>query len=99
MPIYTYRREDGTTFEVRQSFNDDPLEFDPETGQRVQRIVQGVGVIFKGSGFYITDNNGSKRNLTTPTANGNGHGENGHSNGTSAEAPKTEKADAKSAAD
>lgn len=55
MPVYTYRREDGTTFEYRQRFLDDPLETDPTTGQKVVRIVQPAGVIFKGSGFYVTD--------------------------------------------
>jgi putative FmdB family regulatory protein len=56
MPVYTYRREDGTTFDYRQKFSDDPLARDPETGQRVRRVVQAAGVIFKGSGFYVTDN-------------------------------------------
>lgn len=55
MPVYTYRREDGTTFEYRQRFLDDPLEVDPTTGQKVVRIVQAAGVIFKGSGFYVND--------------------------------------------
>jgi putative FmdB family regulatory protein len=56
MPIYTYRREDGTTFELRQKFLDDPLTTCPTTGQPVRRVVHEVGVIFKGSGFYVTDN-------------------------------------------
>jgi len=37
MPIYEYRREDGTTFELLQSFSDDPLTHDPETGQEIGR--------------------------------------------------------------
>ncbi|MEO0564049.1 MAG: FmdB family zinc ribbon protein, partial [Chloroflexota bacterium] len=76
MPIYTYRREDGTTFEIRQKFADDPLEVDPETGQAVTRIVHAAGIVFKGSGFYVNDSKGSKSNLTTPKgeANGNGNG-------------------------
>jgi putative FmdB family regulatory protein len=55
MPIYTYRREDGSTFEIRQKFLDDPLTVDPETGQKVVRTVHAAGVIFKGSGFYVND--------------------------------------------
>jgi putative FmdB family regulatory protein len=55
MPIYVYRREDGTTFEVMQKFSDDPLETDPETGQKVQRVLFAPAVHFKGSGFYNTD--------------------------------------------
>ena len=55
MPTYVYRREDGTTFEVVQRITEDPLTVDPETGQRVERVITGAGLIFKGDGFYITD--------------------------------------------
>jgi len=55
MPIYEYRRADGTTFEVLQSFSDDALTHDPDTGQPVQRVLHAPAVHFKGSGFYNTD--------------------------------------------
>jgi len=55
MPLYTYRREDGTTFDYRQKFLDDPLTTCPTTGQKVVRVVQAPGSIFKGSGFYVSD--------------------------------------------
>lgn len=56
MPTYVYRREDGTTFEIEQRITADPLEVDPETGQKVERIISGsAGLIFKGDGFYLTD--------------------------------------------
>jgi putative FmdB family regulatory protein len=55
MPVYTYRREDGTTFDYRQKFLDEPLTTCPTTGQRVVRVVQSPGIIFKGSGFYVND--------------------------------------------
>lgn len=58
MPMYLYRREDGTTFEIKQKFLDDPLTVDPVTGQKVVRIVQPTSVIFKGSGFYVNDSKG-----------------------------------------
>jgi predicted nucleic acid-binding Zn ribbon protein len=58
MPLYTYRREDGTTFDYRQGFNDEPLTTDPQTGAPVVRIVQAAGIIFKGSGFYVNDSKG-----------------------------------------
>jgi predicted nucleic acid-binding Zn ribbon protein len=61
MPVYTYRREDGTTFDYRQKFVDDPLTVDPETGQHVTRVIQPAGVIFKGSGFYINDSKSASR--------------------------------------
>lgn len=56
MPTYTYRREDGSTFEMQQRITDDPLETCPETGQEVERIITGnAGVIFKGEGFHVND--------------------------------------------
>jgi putative FmdB family regulatory protein len=65
MPVYTYRREDGTTFDYRQKFADEPLKADPITGQRVRRIVQAAGVIFKGSGFYVNDSKSASKASTT----------------------------------
>jgi predicted nucleic acid-binding Zn ribbon protein len=63
MPLYTYRREDGTTFDIRQGFHDEPLTIDPQTGQNVVRVVQPAQIIFKGSGFYVNDSRG-KSNST-----------------------------------
>jgi putative FmdB family regulatory protein len=55
MPIYEYRRPDGTTFEIVQSFSDDALSVDPETGVPVERVLHAPAVHFKGKGFYNTD--------------------------------------------
>lgn len=71
MPVYTYRRDDGSTFDIRQRFGDSPLQACPNTGQPVQRVIQPAGIIFKGSGFYVNDNNKAK-NPAKPAANGNG---------------------------
>ncbi len=66
MPTYVYRRADGTTFEIEQRITDDALTTCPTTSQPVMRVISGgVGLIFKGSGFYQTDyvrNNGSADN-------------------------------------
>ena len=70
MPEYTYRREDGTTFNIKQKFSDNPLTVDPTTGQKVVRVVQPAGIIFKGSGFYVNDSkNASKKNLSSTASN------------------------------
>jgi predicted nucleic acid-binding Zn ribbon protein len=68
MPVYTYRREDGTTFDFRQKFLDDPLTVDPATGQHVVRVVQPAGIIFKGSGFYVNDSKSASRSSINNTA-------------------------------
>jgi putative FmdB family regulatory protein len=61
MPIYEYRRPDGSTFEIVQSFSDDSLTHDPETGVEVQRVLHAPAVHFKGKGFYNTDYGTRKR--------------------------------------
>jgi putative FmdB family regulatory protein len=83
MPIYTYRREDGTTFELRQKFLDDPLEVDPESGQMVHRVIHAAGVIFKGSGYYVTDNRGANNPAAKNNANGNGSNDDSSSSNSS----------------
>jgi putative FmdB family regulatory protein len=55
MPIYEYRRPDGSTFEITQSFSEDALTHDPETGVKVERVLHAPAVHFKGKGFYNTD--------------------------------------------
>jgi putative FmdB family regulatory protein len=68
MPIYEYRRQDGTTFEVMQKFSDDPLTHDPETGEPVERVFRPPAIHFKGSGFHNTDYGTRKRNREKATS-------------------------------
>jgi putative FmdB family regulatory protein len=57
MPIYEYRCEScGYQFERMQSFSAEPLRECPRCQGTVHRVISPVGIIFKGSGFYITDN-------------------------------------------
>ena len=62
MPIYEYRRQDGSTFEVMQKMADPPLTTDPDTGEPVERVFAPVAIHFKGSGFHNTDYGTRKRN-------------------------------------
>jgi putative FmdB family regulatory protein len=62
MPIYEYRRPDGTTFDVMQSFADDALTTDPETGVPVERVLHAPAIHFKGKGFHNTDYGTRNRN-------------------------------------
>lgn len=67
MPIYTYRCKDcDHEFEIRQRMTDDPLTECPACAGEVRRVVNSVGVVFKGKGFYVTDNrSGQSASLTT----------------------------------
>ncbi|MCC7446780.1 MAG: zinc ribbon domain-containing protein [Anaerolineae bacterium] len=65
MPIYLYECEDcGERFEAKQSFSEAPLKICPTCEGTIHRVIQPVGVVFKGSGFYVTDSRG-KQNLAT----------------------------------
>ena len=57
MPTYEYEcKSCGHAFEAFQSMSDDPLKTCPECGKDIRRRINGgSGVIFKGSGFYVTD--------------------------------------------
>jgi putative FmdB family regulatory protein len=65
MPIYEYRRPDGTTFELQQPFSDEALTVDPETGVPVKRVLHAPAVHFKGNGFYSTDYGSRNRERET----------------------------------
>lgn len=58
MPIYTYRCENcGIQFDRRQKFEDLPLTVCPDCEEKtLRKVFQPVGILFKGSGFYSTDN-------------------------------------------
>ena len=70
MPIYEYRRPDGTTFEMQQSFSEEALTVDPDTGVPVERVLHPPAVHFKGKGFYNTDYGTRKRQRETAAAEG-----------------------------
>jgi len=56
LPRYDY--ECGTChheFEMRQSFNSDPVAICPQCGNGTYRKIHAVPVVFKGSGWYVND--------------------------------------------
>jgi putative FmdB family regulatory protein len=107
MPIYEYRRPDGTTFEIQQSFSDDSLTHDPDTGVKVVRVLHAPAVHFKGKGFYNTDY-GTRKRQRENAANAEGSsssessaakGDSGSSDSSSSDSKDTKKPkDAKPAA-
>ena len=98
MPTYQYACQDcGYRFDIRQRISDDPLTECPECHGAIHRVISPVGIIFKGSGFYVTDNkNGSKNyangNKRDEAKNGNGaKTENTATNGTNTKATEGKK--------
>lgn len=69
MPTYQYRcTECGTELEAVQKFSDEPLTVCPECSGRLRKVFNAVGVVFKGSGFYATDNRPKKHGGAKPKA-------------------------------
>jgi putative FmdB family regulatory protein len=89
MPTYEYKREDGSVFEIMQSINDEPLTSCPTTGQPVSRIISGGGgVVYKGTGWYVTDYKNGNGKMNENGTNGSSKKETKETTGTT---EKTEK--------
>ena len=76
MPVYAYRCEScGVHFERHQSFTDPALKRCPECNKNsLRKVIGPVGVVFKGSGFYATDNR-STSGLANPKKDEGGSSE------------------------
>ncbi|NOZ29718.1 MAG: zinc ribbon domain-containing protein [Chloroflexi bacterium] len=87
MPLYEYECEAcGVRFERVQHFSDPPLSVCPDCGGKVHRVIHPVGIIFKGSGFYVTDNRSK-----SPTLSSNGGGKEEKKSEGSKESSSTDK--------
>lgn len=65
MPTYSYAcTECDNRFDAVQAFSDDALTECPKCHGRLRKLFGSVGVVFKGSGFYRTDNRDSKSSST-----------------------------------
>lgn len=60
MPTYAYACTNcDHTFDLVQSFSEDPLTICPECEGRLRKVYGSIGITFKGSGFYRTDSRSS----------------------------------------
>jgi putative FmdB family regulatory protein len=71
MPTYEYHCKDCRfEFEEFQSIASEPIQICPKCQGNVKRKISGgTGLIFKGSGFYITDYKNKKSTTNKPTSN------------------------------
>lgn len=66
MPVYEYECEQcGTHFERIQSVRDEPIRRCPQCSGTVHKVFHPAGIIFKGSGWYITDSRKSTSGAVT----------------------------------
>jgi len=56
MPLYDYKcTKCGHIFEVQQKISEEPLKYCPVCKGPIKRLISPAGIIFKGSGFHVTD--------------------------------------------
>jgi putative FmdB family regulatory protein len=98
MPTYEYRCPAcNHEFEKLQKMSDEPGAACPECGAPAERLLSGgAGLLFKGSGFYITDYRSDSSKKAASSEKGSGgekksgdKGGSGSSSGTSS-TPKSE---------
>ena len=95
MPTYEYEcTKCRRHFERHQRITDAPIQTCPECGGQVRRVFYPVGVIFKGSGFYVTDNrrgsNGTARSSRKDSNASSDNGKGESSTASTSEAPKSD---------
>lgn len=57
MPTYEYQcTKCDHSFEIIQKITEDAITACEKCGGRVRKVMFPVGIVFKGSGFYVTDN-------------------------------------------
>lgn len=69
MPTYQYACNDcGEQLEVVQKFTDDALTVCPACQGNLRKVFSAVGIVFKGSGFYRTDNRSSSTSSSSSSS-------------------------------
>lgn len=89
MPTYVYEcNKCGDELEVWQSFSEDPLKKHAGCGGKLMKVLQPVGIVLKGPGFYKTDSRNGKKSSTGSDSSSD--------SGTKAESKSESKSDSKS---
>lgn len=74
MPTYEYEcLTNGHRFEVKQSFADAALTTCEVCGEPVRKVFSAAGIVFKGSGYYVTDTRsggGGAKKAAEPASSG-----------------------------
>lgn len=66
MPVYEFECTCcPSRFELKRSFNDEEPVYCPRCGGKARKLFSPVPIIFKGSGFYVTDNKGANNSTST----------------------------------
>ncbi len=97
MPTYQYAcTACGEQLEVVQKFSDDSLTECPECTGQLRKVFSAVGIVFKGSGFYRTDNRSSSSSTSTSTTTASSSGDSAKKESTSTAAAAPAKSESSS---
>ncbi|AKS32692.1 FmdB family zinc ribbon protein [Mycolicibacterium goodii] len=106
MPTYSYAcTECDNRFDAVQAFSDDALTTCPKCSGRLRKLFGSVGVVFKGSGFYRTDNrsdsksssNGSSKSSESSSSSSSSSSDSSSSSSSSSSSPSSSAAPAAAA--
>ena len=91
MPTYGYEcKSCRHTFDAFQNMADEPLKTCPECGKAIRRLINGgMGIIFKGGGFYVTDKGGAKAGAKAANASNATENKTSESSTTESTTPET----------
>jgi putative FmdB family regulatory protein len=90
VPTYQYAcTECDHAFEQFQSFSEDSLTVCPRCEGRLRKVFNAVGVVFKGSGFYRTDNRADAKSSSTAATTGTSPGDSSSTGSSSDSSPAT----------
>lgn len=96
MPTYEYKCDEcGIVFDRFQHFSEEPLRICPECSGPIHRVIQPVGIVFKGKGFYVTDNKANSATVA-PKSESNDSSSSGEDRSSASE-DKSSASEAKSA--
>jgi putative FmdB family regulatory protein len=88
MPTYEYEcTACGQRIEVFQRFSEDPLETCGACGGALRKVFHPAGIVFKGSGFYATDNRSKPKTSTTSPSSSSSTSSSSTSNDASPSSP------------
>lgn len=91
MPTYEYACDKcGERFEVYQPITDDPLTTHDGCGGALSKVFGAVGISFKGSGFYRTDNPSSRKSSGSSSSTSSSSDSKGSSDSKSSTTKKTD---------
>ncbi|HPX35560.1 MAG TPA: zinc ribbon domain-containing protein [Mycobacterium sp.] len=90
MPTYSYAcTECDNRFDAVQAFTEDALTTCPQCSGRLRKLFNSVGVVFKGSGFYRTDNRETGKKSSSDSSVSSSSSSSGDSSSSTSSSPSS----------